>query len=118
MNLRKQNSNRKAKEMTNRKSPFDFETENGFMVKLLYDGTPEVNTTDSGRIMVTNPFSKETVQLPRDAVAVYNVVMGSQLMMELTPDLPERDAELSQYINDGREWFIEHFPKEYMILLD
>ena len=104
--------------MSDIKSPFDFKTPNGFMIELLTMVHPDTEKTKSGNLIVSNPLSDGSVELPEYAVAVYNVVMGSQLLMELTPDSPERDAEFSEYINTGREWFMKHFPAEYMKLLD
>lgn len=55
---------------------------------------------------VTNPFSGESVELEPEAVAVYDLSKGSEMF---------GDYELLRKCLD---WFIEHYPKEYMVLLD
>jgi hypothetical protein len=99
--------------MSDIKSPFDFNTPNGAMLEVLTIVDPSTKRTKSGKLIVDSPLSDGSVELPEYAVKVYNVIMGAQLMMELTPDLPERDAEISEYINTGMRWFMKHFPIEY-----
>ena len=67
--------------MSDIKSPFDFKTPNGFMIELLTKVHPDTEKTKSGNLIVSNPLSDGSVELPEYAVAVYNVVMGSQLLM-------------------------------------
>ena len=68
---------------------------------------------------ITNPFSGESVAMPRFAVAVYDVIMGSNLMAEKYDNVhglgssPEWDT-----VRKGLDWFRQHFAKEYMVLLD
>ena len=68
---------------------------------------------------ITNPFSGESVAMPRFAVAVYDVIMGSNLMAEQYDNVhgsgssPEWDT-----VRKGLDWFRKYFAKEYMVLLD
>ena len=68
---------------------------------------------------ITNPFSGESVAMPRFAVAVYDVIMGSNLMAEKYDNVhgsgssPEWDT-----VRKGFDWFRKYFAKEYMVLLD
>ena len=68
---------------------------------------------------ITNPFSGESVAMPRFAVAVYDVIMGSNLMAEKYDNVhgsgssPEWDT-----VRKGLDWFRKYFAKEYMVLLD
>ena len=55
---------------------------------------------------VSNPFSGESISMPKFAVAVYDVIMGSE------------QTEDGDNHRKGLEWFIKYFPKEYMVLLD
>jgi hypothetical protein len=51
--------------------------------------------------------------LPADAVAVYDVIMGMQLMAEKTGR-----EDHWQIVRDGLDWFRKHEPRAYMVLLD
>lgn len=61
---------------------------------------------DDAPVKVTNPFSGESCMLTPEAVAVYDVIMGAQMVGNWTA------------VRKGLDWFIEHFPAEYMTLLD
>ena len=58
------------------------------------------------QISVANRFSGEKTMLPNFAVAVYDVIMGSEQL---------RDDKTMRI---GLDWFIKNFPKQYMVLLD
>ena len=57
-------------------------------------------------IEVPNRFSGATASLPWFAVAVYDMIIGSERL---------EDYDTMQ---KGLTWFAKHFPKEYMTLLD
>ena len=57
-------------------------------------------------IKVDNRFGGASCQLPWFAVAIYDMIMGAELL-----------SEWEDHAN-GLDWFREHFPKEYMVLLD
>ena len=67
----------------------------------------------------TNPFSGQSIAMPRFAVAVYDVTMGSNHMAERydakhgTGTAPQWDT-----VRKGLDWFRRYFAKEYMVLLD
>ena len=68
---------------------------------------------------VTNPFSGESIAMPRFAVAVYDVTMGSNLLAESYDS--KHGTGTSPLWNDvrkGLDWFRKYFAKEYMVLLD
>ena len=48
-----------------------------------------------------------------DAVAVYDVIMGTQMLAEKS-GLEEH----WQIVRDGLDWFRKHEPRAYMVLLD
>ena len=58
------------------------------------------------QIKVANRFSGVETTLPNFAVAVYDVIMGSEQL---------RDDKTMRI---GLDWFIKNFPNEYMVLLD
>ena len=56
--------------------------------------------------IVKNPYSGESVSLPYFAVAVYDIIKGSEIIEDWTK------------VRKGLDWFQQHFVKEYMVLLD
>lgn len=61
---------------------------------------------DDAPVRVANRYSGESVMLPPDAVAVYDVTMGAEMMGDY------------KTVRKGLDWFRKHFPAEYMVLLD
>ena len=55
---------------------------------------------------VQNPFSGQSIAMPKFAVAVYDVIMGAQA------------THRYDLVQKGCNWFSRKFPKEYMVLLD
>lgn len=66
----------------------------------------EVEIIDTKPVEVANPFSGEKTILQPTAVAVYDCIKGAEMM---------EDYDMVQ---KGIDWFIEHYPKEYGVLLD
>ena len=62
---------------------------------------------------VTNPFSGESITIPADAVAVYDVTMGMNWMAEQSGNPKHWDI-----VRKGLDWFRQYEPKAYMVLLD
>ena len=68
---------------------------------------------------VSNPFSGQSIAMPKFAVAVYDVTMGSNLIAERYDQAhgmgtsPDWDR-----VRKGLEWLRKYFAKEYMVLLD
>jgi hypothetical protein len=71
-------------------------------MKLPFDCT----IMDSEPVEVRNPFSGESCMLTPEAVAVYDVVMGANLIGDY------------KTVRKGLDWFRKHYAREYMILLD
>ena len=63
-------------------------------------------TLNTDMTKVRNRFNGNETELPEFAVAVYDVIMGSELFQNWEDH------------RKGLDWFIENFPKEYMVLLD
>jgi len=66
----------------------------------------EVEIIDTKPVEVTNPFSKQKVTLQPTAVAVYDCIKGAEMMGD------------HGMVEKGIDWFIEHYPEEYGVLLD
>jgi hypothetical protein len=61
---------------------------------------------DKEPVLVSNPFSGESCMLTPEAVAVYDTIKGCEMVGDY------------DMMAKGLDWFSEHFPTEYMILLD
>ena len=66
----------------------------------------EVEIIDTKPVEVANPFSGEKTILQPTAVAVYDCIKGAEMMGDYG------------MVEKGIGWFIEHYPKEYGVLLD
>jgi len=66
----------------------------------------EVEIMDKAPVEVANPFSGEKVMLEPIAVAVYDAIKGAEML------------NYYETVEAGIDWFREHYPKEYMVLLD
>jgi hypothetical protein len=62
---------------------------------------------------VRNPLSGEECKLTPQAVAVYDFIMGVQMMHP--NGMPHKAIK---ELRSGLDWFRNHYPKEYMTLLD
>ena len=65
-----------------------------------------VEIIDTEPVEVSNPFSGEKVMLQPTAVAVYDCIKGAEMMGD------------HGMVEKGIDWFIEHYPNEYGVLLD
>ncbi len=77
-------------------------------MNLLKEPNPpfEVEIVDTEPTEVQNPFSGEKITLQPTAVAVYDMIKGAELFGEYDT------------VRKGIDWFLEHYPKEYGVLLD
>ena len=66
----------------------------------------EVEIMDQAPVEVANPFSGEKVMLEPIAVAVYDCIKGAEMLGE------------HETVQKGIDWFAEHYPEEYGVLLD
>ena len=76
-------------------------------------------TLDTEMETVSNPFSGQSIAMPRFAVAVYDVTMGSYHLAEMYDSKHGRGtAPQWNTVRKGLDWFRRYFAKEYMVLLD
>jgi len=61
---------------------------------------------DKEPVEVQNPFTGEKVMLTPEAVAVYDTIKGAEMLGK------------TDTLQKGLDWFAEHYPNEYMVLLD
>jgi len=61
---------------------------------------------DTEPVEVKNRFSGQSTTLEPDAVAVYDTIIGAEMMGQY------------KLVQKGLDWFRKHFPAEYMVLLD
>ena len=79
----------------------------------------EIKTHSTAMVKRTNPFSGQSIAMPRFAVAVYDVTMGSNHLAERY-DSKHGTGTAPQWatVRKGLDWFRQYFAKEYMVLLD
>ena len=91
-------------------------------LKLPYELTEGEATADmTTRI---NPFSGQSIDLPRFAAIIYDTVIDLNLKAEMKDKATGQALGFSnnqkdwQKVRDGINFFRSHFAKEYMVLLD
>ena len=78
-------------------------------------GGDEINEMET----IKNPFSGQSIAMPKFAVAVYDVTMGSNLIAESYDQKHGMGSSPAwKDVRKGLDWFRQHFAKEYMVLLD
>ena len=66
---------------------------------------------------VTNPFSGQSIEIPKFAVAVYDVIMGSNLIAEKYDQAHGMGTSPTwKDVRKGLDWFRQYFAKEYYVL--
>ena len=91
-------------------------------LKLPYDLTEGEATADMTTRM--NPFSGQSIDLPRFAAIIYDTVIDLNLKAERKDSATGQPLGFSdnqndwQLVRNGLDWFRQYFAKEYMVLLD
>jgi len=68
---------------------------------------------------VKNQLSGESIAMPKFAVAVYDVTMGSNLIAESYDQKHGMGSSPAwKDVRKGLDWFRKYFAEEYMVLLD
>ena len=68
---------------------------------------------------VTNPFSGQSIAMPKFAVAIYDTIMGSNLIAERYDQTHGMGTSPDwKLVRKGLDWFRQYFAEEYMVLLD
>ena len=71
---------------------------------------------------ITNRITGVKVMLDPVAIAVYDYIMGAKMMkgrnMDIVLKMLGYHNEEGASIEKAIDWFIEHYPHEYLILLD
>lgn len=63
-------------------------------------------TLKNDMVKIKNRFGGEETELPEFAAAVYDVIIGSEMLQDY------------KTVGTGLRWFMKYFPKQYMVLLD
>tara|TARA_Y100001951_G_C11213713_1_gene224514 strand:+ start:60 stop:365 length:306 start_codon:yes stop_codon:yes gene_type:complete len=101
--------------MNSEKEPVQVEPVAPFLVDLsIYESEDEY--------VVANRFTGQKAQLTPTATAVYDVLISAEQMASSMhkegEQMSEQEDMLWNIVRKGLDWFREHYPKEYMILLD
>jgi len=65
---------------------------------------------------VRNPFSGESYELDANELSMYDLIKGAEMVISM--GIPLDKEECIMIMTKGNEWFREHNPKAYKILLD
>jgi len=65
---------------------------------------------------VKNPFSGEVYELNNVELSMYDFIVGSQMVMEMTPKMTT--PSMVKDFQKGLDWFRSNNPSAYMVLLD
>ena len=57
-------------------------------------------------VKIANRFTGEETEMPGYAASVYDTIIGAERF------------EAWEIVRAGRDWFRQHFPKQYMVVLD
>ena len=63
-------------------------------------------TLNTKEVEVANRFSGQKTTMPEFAAAVYDVIIGSEMLQDY------------KTVRQGLDWFRKHFAKQYMVVLD
>lgn len=77
-----------------------------------YDWLNELEIFETSEI-IKNPYSGEEVELLPEAVAVYDLIKGCELLLK-----NQENAYISKQFYEALDYFKTQWPNEYMILLD
>ena len=69
---------------------------------------------DSGDI-VKNPYSGEEIELTAEELSMYDFIIGSTMVLEMSGGYKHTDVSL---LRKGLDWFRQNNAKAYMVLLD
>ena len=79
-------------------------TYNNKQYKLPFD--VELPEDPTAEVEVANRFSGQKTTMPEFAAAVYDVIIGSEMLQDY------------KTVRQGLDWFRKHFAKQYMVVLD
>ena len=65
---------------------------------------------------VSNPYSGERIELTAVELSMYDFVMGANMIYEMGG--LSVDGKILKDLRKGLDWFRQHSPKAYMVLLD
>lgn len=65
---------------------------------------------------VKNPFSGEVYELNAVELSMYDFIIGSQVVMEMTPKMTT--PKMVKDFQKGLDWFRKNNSQAYMVLLD
>ena len=66
---------------------------------------------------VRNPYSGETILLTANELSMYDLIKGAEIVLSTMPgavNIPE----VTRTMRKGLDWFRQHAPEAYMVLLD
>ena len=70
-------------------------------------------------VEIKNRFSGQSITMPTFAAAVYDIVIGSEMIATQEDDhLGMGASKQWDNVRKGIDWFKQHFAEQYMVVLD
>ena len=70
-------------------------------------------------VEIKNRFSGQSITMPTFAAAVYDVVIGSEMIASQEDQrLGDGGSKHWDNVRKGLDWFKQHFAEQYMVVLD
>ena len=70
-------------------------------------------------VTIRNRFTGQATEMPTFAAAVYDVIMGSEVIAsEEDKRLGDGGSKHWDNVRKGIDWFKQHFAEQYMVVLD
>ena len=70
-------------------------------------------------VTIRNRFTGQATEMPTFAVAVYDVIIGSEVIAsQEDKHLGDGGSKHWDNVRKGIDWFKQHFAEQYMVVLD
>ena len=71
------------------------------------------------QVTIANRFTGQETTMPKFAAAVYDIIMGSELIASQEDQhLGDGGSKQWDNVRKGLDWFKQHFAEQYMVVLD
>ena len=92
---------------------------NNKTIKLPFNGVDYGGDDALEQVTVANRFTGQETSMPRFAVAVYDVITGSEMIASQEDNhLGMGASKQWDNVRKGLDWFKQHFAAQYMVVLD
>ena len=92
---------------------------NNKTIKLPFNGADYGGGDALEQVTIANRFTGQETSMPKFAVAVYDIIMGSELIAsQEDKHLGDGGSKQWDNVRKGLDWFKQYFAEQYMVVLD